>query len=105
MCPACGSSTCAPPPKGGLVKRLAAWCSAASDAATNRLLADRKRGLLSDLRGDVLEIGPGTGANLPYLPADVRWIGVEPNTHMHGYLRRKASSLGIQIDLRAGEAE
>jgi ubiquinone/menaquinone biosynthesis C-methylase UbiE len=79
--------------------------TASSDEANNRLLGERKRALFAGLAGDVLEIGPGTGANLPFLPAGVRWVGVEPNPYMRRYLRRKAEQLGLAADLRAGSAE
>ena len=65
---------------------------------------DRKRRLLSPLSGTVVEIGPGTGWNLSLLPPGVRWIGVEPNEHMHGPLREKARSLGLEIELHAADA-
>jgi ubiquinone/menaquinone biosynthesis C-methylase UbiE len=49
----------------------------------------------------VLEIGPGTGANLCYFAnPGVNWIGVEPNPYMRLYLEEEASRLGMQIDLR-----
>ena len=52
------------------------------------------------MRGQVVEIGPGTGASLPYLPTGVRWIGIEPNRHMHPRLREKASD-DAKLQLRA----
>jgi ubiquinone/menaquinone biosynthesis C-methylase UbiE len=69
------------------------------------MVTDRKRALFADLRGTVLEIGPGTGANFRYYPPDIRWIGVEPNPYMHPYLRREAARQGLGIDLRLGTAE
>jgi SAM-dependent methyltransferase len=46
------------------------------------------------LHGDVLEIGPGAGPNLEYFPADVRWVGVEPNPFMQPYLLETLARLG-----------
>ncbi len=43
------------------------------------LVAERKRALLSQARGKILEIGPGTGVNFQYLPPGIRWTGYEPN--------------------------
>jgi ubiquinone/menaquinone biosynthesis C-methylase UbiE len=60
-----------------------------------------------DLTGNILEIGPGTGANLRYLnPAKVSWIGVEPNPFMQTYLHEEANRLGVPIEIRmpTGEA-
>lgn len=63
-------------------------------------MAPRRKGFLSDLVGTVVEIGPGTGANLAFLPGGVNWIGIEPNVHMHPLLREKADALGLDVDLR-----
>ena len=68
-------------------------------------MADRKRVLFSDLHGDVLEIGPGTGINLCYYPIGIRWIGIEPNLFMYPYLKKEAKKLHFDIDLRSGSAE
>lgn len=65
----------------------------------DRLLADRKRALLGGLRGTVVEIGPGTGVNLPYFAADARWIGIEPNPLLCADLR------ALGLDARDGRAE
>src|SRR5262249_1263858 len=46
------------------------------------------------------------GANLRYFPKDrLRWIGVEPNPFMYGYLEKEAARLGMKIDLRNGTAQ
>jgi ubiquinone/menaquinone biosynthesis C-methylase UbiE len=84
---------------------LFAWITARGTDTTNRLLGDHKRQLFADLSGNVLEIGPGAGANLPYLPPGLRWIGIEPNPFMHPYLKEKAERLGLTVDLRMGSAE
>ena len=57
-------------------------------------VASKKQALFAGLGGDVLEIGPGTGVNLVYLPVGIRWIGIEPNTYMHGYLRKLGAQAG-----------
>lgn len=45
-------------------------------------LAKRRADLLVGLRGDVLEIGAGTGANFPHYPEEARVVAVEPDPHM-----------------------
>ncbi len=54
-----------------------------------------KRELFEGVSGTFLELGPGTGANFRYLPAGCRWIGIEPNRHMHASLRKRAEQTGI----------
>lgn len=66
---------------------------------------ERKRALLGGLSGTVLELGPGTGASLAHLAKDVRWIGCEPNVHMHPALLRRAREAGLAAELRTDRAE
>ena len=68
-------------------------------------VAGKKQALFAGINGDVLEIGPGTGVNLVYLPVGIRWIGIEPNRYMHPYLRELGRKLGLSIDVRVGTAE
>lgn len=69
------------------------------------LVADRKRRLLGELTGTVVEIGAGTGANLPYLSPGVRWFGVDPNPAMHRYVGEKAQRFSVRAKLVEGRAE
>jgi ubiquinone/menaquinone biosynthesis C-methylase UbiE len=68
------------------------------------LIAPWKRRLLSDLNGTILEIGPGTGANLNYLPIDIAFIGVDPNHYMFPRFRNEAQRLGRNGQLLSGSA-
>src|SRR5690349_10262832 len=57
---------------------------------------------LADVGGEVLEIGFGTGLNLPHYPAHVRRIAtVDPNPGMGRIARRRIDRSGIAVDLRA----
>jgi hypothetical protein len=51
--------------------------------------------LLGVLKGEVIEIGPGSGVNLKYYRDNVRWTGIEPNTFLHERIRLRASGIGI----------
>jgi ubiquinone/menaquinone biosynthesis C-methylase UbiE len=89
----------------GLGGRIHAWVLANLGHRYERMVADRKRRLFAGLGGSVLEIGPGTGPNLSYYPAGIRWLGVEPNPHMVPYLQAAAGKAGLEVDLRSGTAE
>ena len=91
--------------RAGWSKRIHAWLLAHCNARYERMVADRKRALFADLRGDILEIGPGSGPNMAFYPAGNRWIGIEPNPYMYPYLRKAAERLGLTIDIRCGTAE
>jgi SAM-dependent methyltransferase len=90
---------------GALRKRFMAFMMARCSGRHERHVADRKRALLGELHGDVLEIGPGTGVNLAYYPRGINWIGIEPNPFMHPSLKREAERLGLRIEIRSGSAE
>ena len=63
-------------------------------------LADRRRSLLAHARGDVLEVGGGTGLNLPHYPADggVASITVlEPDAGMYRRLLDRVSVSPLDV--------
>lgn len=58
-------------------------------------MADRRRGLLASAAGEVLELGAGTGLNLPHYPEDLdRLVLAEPEEHMARRLRKRLDRLG-----------
>jgi SAM-dependent methyltransferase len=75
------------------------------DGYVHRVLGERKAALLAGLPGTVVEIGPGTGANLRYYRPGTRLVAVEPNPHMHPALRAAAARRGIDLEVRAVGAE
>ncbi|MDE2755903.1 MAG: methyltransferase domain-containing protein [Acidobacteriota bacterium] len=85
--------------------RAFAWAMARGTGPYERWMAERKRSLLGGLSGEVVEIGPGSGVNLSYLPRDVRWTGIEPNPHFHSYIRKEAARMDRPVRLKAGLAE
>lgn len=88
-----------------LISRFHAWQLHRGSEWYNRQVNERKRDLFSDLQGQVLEIGPGTGANLEYYPENVKLTGVEPNPYMQNYLEEKSRQLGKDIEIVTGMAE
>ena len=86
--------------------RFNAWFFAALDGYMHWKYADIKSRLFEQAPPVVVELGPGSGANLRYLPRGTRLIAIEPNRHMHPVLRRRARQCGIDLDLRglAGES-
>ncbi|MDP6719979.1 MAG: class I SAM-dependent methyltransferase, partial [Pirellulaceae bacterium] len=74
-------------------------------ATYEEYIAERKRELFASLSGSVMEIGPGTGANLAYVPEGSRWIGIEPNHYMHDQLREKAGKHDIEAEFAVASAE
>lgn len=93
------------PSHTGWRARLFAFLLQKVNARYECWIAARKRSLLGELRGSVLEIGPGAGVNLGHYGRNLRWIGVEPNPYMRAYLRKEAERLGLQLDMRAGVGE
>jgi ubiquinone/menaquinone biosynthesis C-methylase UbiE len=86
-------------------QRLFAWALAHFNSNYEKKLAATKRTLFSDISGTIVEIGPGTGANLSYFSHNIRWIGIEPNPFMDKYLWKRANALGLQLEIRRGNAE
>lgn len=61
---------------------------------------------LASAEGEVLEIGVGTGLNLPHYPAQVRKITtVDPNPGMNRRLQRRIEEMGIDVDKRISSSE
>ncbi len=68
-------------------------------------LGHRRERLLGDITGDVLELGAGTGANLPYLRAAGRVVTAEPDPAMARRLRGKLASVPMPVELSGAAAE
>jgi ubiquinone/menaquinone biosynthesis C-methylase UbiE len=64
-------------------------------------VARYRRELLAHASSTILEIGFGTGLNLPYYPPHVRKVPtVEPNVGMHRWARGRIKQVGIDVDQR-----
>jgi ubiquinone/menaquinone biosynthesis C-methylase UbiE len=70
------------------------------------LLAKRRREQLAEVEGEILEVGVGTGLNLPHYPSHVRKIAtVDPNPGMNKKLRERIEQTGIEVDQRIARSE
>ncbi len=85
--------------------RMKAWGFQLLDAYFHRKYRDIKREAFGGLPRVVVEIGAGTGANLRYLDPGTRVIAIEPDVHMHGYLRAAARRWHVPVDIRAAAPE
>jgi ubiquinone/menaquinone biosynthesis C-methylase UbiE len=64
-------------------------------------VAPIRRELLAHADGNVLEIGFGTGLNLPCYPPHVRKLTtVDPNVGMYRRARRRIKQTGVEVDRR-----
>jgi len=59
--------------------------------------SEKRQQLLSQASGKVLEIGAGTGLNLPYYQEDVELVAVEPDVEMAGIFRSRASGCKVEV--------
>lgn len=75
-------------------------------AMSRKILDKYRKNLLSDADGNILEIGFGTGMNLPFYPDHVRGITVvEPNEGMNPKARKRVESSGIHVDFQSMSAD
>jgi ubiquinone/menaquinone biosynthesis C-methylase UbiE len=78
---------------------------AAMAPVLERSLSQHKQRVFAGLPREVVEIGPGVGANLGYLPSGATLVAIEPNRYMHGGLRGAARDHGVRLDLHERMAE
>jgi ubiquinone/menaquinone biosynthesis C-methylase UbiE len=67
----------------------------------NRVMSRYRKDLLAGVDGDVLEIGFGTGLNLPHYPEHIRKVTTaDPSAGMNRLARRRIARSGIVVDQR-----
>jgi SAM-dependent methyltransferase len=93
-----GSATFETHPMRG---RFNAWFFTALDSYINWLVRDHKRAVFSGLPAELVEVGPGAGANVRYLPPGCRLTAIEPSPYVHGALQRRAARCGIDVQIRS----
>jgi ubiquinone/menaquinone biosynthesis C-methylase UbiE len=74
-------------------------------AAERRWMGKRRADLLADAHGVVLEIGGGTGANLPYYRDVERLVITEPDPFMRKKLRPKLAQARVPVEISDASAQ
>lgn len=78
----------------------------AMETLAERRFAPWRRQLWSQVHGgEVLEVGVGTGKNLPYHPPGARVTGIDLSERMLERAQRRAEELGRPIELRQMDAQ
>ncbi|MGI8949080.1 MAG: class I SAM-dependent methyltransferase [Ornithinimicrobium sp.] len=72
--------------------------------AERRLFPDSRQWVCSRARGETLEVGIGTGANLTHYPDDVALTGIDWSPAMLDLARRQAERLRRRVALHQGDA-
>jgi SAM-dependent methyltransferase len=86
--------------------RFNAWFFTTFDRYINFISREHKADSFAGIRrGDVVELGPGVGANFSYVPPGSRLLAVEPNGAMHAELAGRAAARGIHLELIDAPAE
>lgn len=66
--------------------------------------ASHRQRLVAEATGDVLEVGAGTGANLPRYRAASRVVALEPNPGMRQRAEQRARAAGVPVEVVDGDA-
>jgi ubiquinone/menaquinone biosynthesis C-methylase UbiE len=67
--------------------------------------AARRRRLLADAEGAVVEIGAGTGLSFRHYPAGIEVVATEPDPHMLKAARKAARKAKVKLTLQQAPAE
>jgi ubiquinone/menaquinone biosynthesis C-methylase UbiE len=84
---------------------LQAWFINEMDSAMHAAYGERKHSLFAQLPRELVEIGPGAGANFRYYPRGTRIVAIEPNSQLHARLRQRALKYGHELELLDASAE
>jgi len=68
-------------------------------------MGERREALLAGVEGEVLEIGAGTGWNLPHYRAAARVVAVEPDASMAKRLPEKLAQASVPVEVVTAQAE
>lgn len=85
--------------------RLNSWFLSLLEGYMDKTYGKRKRMIFKSLPQQIVEIGPGTGANFRYYPQGITVIAIEPNPMMHARLKANANRYRLQLQIRSKRGE
>lgn len=89
-----------------LDRAFAALYDPVMHGAEEAYLGAHRTALLAEASGHLLDLGAGTGANLPHLPAAVeRVTAIEPDPAMASRLRQRAATAPMAVEVIEAPAE
>src|SRR5699024_6340360 len=72
----------------------------------DQMIRDKwRKQLLSDLHGEILEVGIGTGSNLPYYPDHIQLTGIDFSKGMLSHARKQAKQISCPFKLLEMDAQ
>jgi ubiquinone/menaquinone biosynthesis C-methylase UbiE len=88
---------------GIYAKKIIPWLL---DVTEPKEMAEQRRLLLLDVKGEILEIGIGTGVNLIYYPENIKALTcVEPSDAMRHRAKKRADASGRKVEWHRGWGE
>jgi len=91
--------------KNKLRSRLEARILDAGADDSHAAYGERKQDAVGSMTGTVVELGPGTGANMRYYAAGTKVIAIEPNPEMHDRLRERSAEHDVDLEIRTLRGE
>ena len=76
------------------------------DVTEPKEMAEQRHLILRNVRGEILEIGIGTGVNISYYPGNIKSLtAVEPSDAMRPRAKQRADAAGRRIEWHRGVGE
>lgn len=69
-----------------------------------KIEAPYRERIASEARGEVLEVGAGTGFNFPHYRVASRVVAIEPGPSMRSFAQRRASGVTVPVEVLPGNA-
>jgi len=99
--------TCVPEGKAETkIYNRVAWRYDFLEAPMERMFFSKlRREMLKEVSGKVLDVGVGTGKNLPYYPEGIELHGIDISPRMLEKARKRADKLRMDVDLQVMDVE